>query len=66
MGIYIEKFVDFRAKIYDSFNVRADATMDLIDALSSNTFAKSPVQLSLNPQFKRQHSSIHDAVDNFF
>lgn len=40
--------------------------MDLIDALASNTSAKSPVELSLNPLFLRQYGSLHDAVDNFF
>lgn len=39
--------------------------MDLIDAISSNTSAKSPVELSLNTHFRRQYGSLHDAVDNF-
>ena len=66
MSISIEKFPDFRADIYDSFPFRADATMNLIDAMSANTSATSPVQLSLSPLFPRQYSSLHDAVDNFF
>ena len=66
MSILIEFFPDFRAQIYDSFPYRADATMNLIDAMSSNTSATSPVQLTLNPVFPRQYSSLHDAVDNFF
>ena len=40
--------------------------MDLVDALSSNTTATSPVELSLNPLFRRKHHSVFDAVENFF
>ncbi len=39
--------------------------MDLIDAIATNTSAKSPVELSTNPVFHRQYGSLHDAVDNF-
>jgi hypothetical protein len=46
MSIVIEIFPDFRAHIYDSFPYRADAIMNLIDAISANTSASSPVQLS--------------------
>ncbi len=66
MSISVKNFPDFRAKIYDSFPYRADATMNLIDAMSANTSATSPVQLTLSPLFPRQYSSLHDAVDNFF
>jgi hypothetical protein len=40
--------------------------MDLLDAMCSNTFARSPVELSLVPAFRRGWSSIYDAVDAFF
>jgi hypothetical protein len=40
--------------------------MDLVDALSGNTTAKSPVELSLNPAFRRKHHSVFDAIENFF
>ncbi len=40
--------------------------MDLVDALSSNTSAASPVELSLSPTFHREHPSIFDAIENFF
>ncbi len=66
MSILIETFPYFRAHIYDSFQYRADAIMNLIDAISANTSATSPVQLTLSPVFPRQYSSLHDAVDNFF
>ncbi len=60
------KFVKFRNELYDSLDKRADATMDLIDALSGNQSAASPVQLSLSSLFRRQYASLHDAVDNFY
>jgi len=60
------KFVEFRNKLYESLDKRADATMDLIDSLSGNQSAASPVQLSLNSLFRRQYASLHDAVDNFY
>ena len=66
MSISVKNFPDFRAKIYDSFPYRADATMNLIDAMSANTSATSPVQLTLSPLFPRQCRGLHDAVDNFF
>jgi len=39
--------------------------LDLIDALASNTFARSVVELSLSPFFRRQYSSVFDTIDNF-
>ena len=58
-------FVKFRNELYDSPDKRADAAMDLTDALSGNQSAASPVQLSLSTLFRRQYASLHDAVDNF-
>jgi hypothetical protein len=56
----------FRTELYESMPYRADALLDLIDALSSNSTARSAIELSLNPLFRRQHSSLPDAIDNFF
>jgi hypothetical protein len=36
--------------------------MDLVDALSSNTTAKTVVELSLNPHFRRHYTAINKAV----
>ena len=47
------KFVEFRNDLYDSLDKRADAAMDLIDALSGNQSAASPVQLNLSTLFRR-------------
>jgi hypothetical protein len=40
--------------------------MDLLDALASNTAARSVVELSLSPAFRRGHASVFDAIDAFF
>ncbi len=66
MDEHITSFVNFRKNLYDSFTKRADATMDLIDALSGNIQPASGVQVSLSPLFRREYASLHDAVDNFF
>jgi hypothetical protein len=62
----ITQLTQYRQQVYQSFSSRADALMDLVDALSSNTTARSVVELSLNPLFQREYSSVHDAIDNFF
>lgn len=43
-----------------------DAIVELIDSLSSNQHATSPVMLSLNPLFTRQFSSIARAIESFY
>jgi hypothetical protein len=61
----IQHVVEFRENLHRTFAFRSDATMDLIDAITGNTSAKSSVELSLSSLFPRQYSSLHDAVDNF-
>ena len=53
----------YRQQLYESFEHRVDARMDLIDALLSNATAQSVVALSLSPFFRRQYSSITDAIN---
>jgi hypothetical protein len=60
------KLEQFRLDLYDLLAYRPDALLDLIDALASNTFARSVVELSLSVLFRRGHSSLPDAIDNFF
>lgn len=56
----------FREKMYLFFSARQDATMELIDALSSNTNATSVVELSLNPLHRRNYCSITRVIDEFY
>jgi len=63
---HINKLRQFRRALYAVLPHRPDALLDLLDALASNTQARSPVELSLNAVFRRQYGSIYDAVDSFF
>lgn len=56
----------FRDDMYAWFPHRADALMDLVDALSSSPGARSVVELSENPLFRRQYGSVHDGIEHLF
>ncbi len=60
-----EAFSQFRQELQKHPNSRADATMELLDALSGNTEAKTPVELSLKPLFRRHYSTLYGAVEGF-
>jgi len=62
----ITKLEQFRLDLYKNLPYRQDTLFDLLDALSSNTTARSVVELSLSPFFRRSYSSITDGIDNFF
>jgi len=59
------ELLQFRDELRTSLKQRPDAIVALVDALSSNTSAKSVVELSLNPCFGHQFTSVYDAIDNF-
>lgn len=61
----IEELRQFREAIYNSFEYRADAILDLLDAMCSNNAARSVVELSLNPLFRRNYSSVEKSIDLF-
>jgi len=50
----------FRREVYQSFEQRADAGMDLVDALTSAPTVRSPVELSESSLFRRRFSSVYD------
>lgn len=58
-----DKLRAFRESVYDCVHYAKDAFMDLVDALSSYD-AKSVVELSLSPHFKRRHHSIPRALND--
>ena len=60
-----EQLNQFRQQLYSSLAHRGDTIMDLLDALSSNTTAKSAVELSLNPLFRRNYGSVYDGIQQF-
>lgn len=57
---------EFRNKVFNLFHRRADATMELVDAIAENGAVRSSMAVSLSNVFRRQYPSITDAVDNFF
>lgn len=58
-----QKLIEFRNKLYELFPKRSDAIMNLLDALCSYAYqCNSVVSLSEAAAFKRQYSSITDAV----
>jgi len=66
MQVAREQLKQFRQQLYSSLAYRGDTIMDLLDALSSNTTAKSAVELSLNPLFRRGYGSVYDGIQHFF
>jgi len=56
----------FRAELYDLLRARPDAVLDLLDALCGSPWARSVVELSLSPLFRRAWGSLPDAIDAFF
>lgn len=54
----------FRDAVYQRMSKRADATFDLIDALTVAGHVESPVALSAEVPFRRQFSSVYDALEN--
>jgi hypothetical protein len=62
----ISQLQRFREELYQLLKARPDALLDLLDALSGSPDARSVVELSLSPLFRREYSSITDAIDQFF
>lgn len=60
---YVTQFVQFRQRLYQNFRKRADSAMDLLDALCSTPDARSVVELSLSPHFRRSHTALYTAID---
>ncbi len=56
----------YRQALYTSFDRTADASMELLDALASQTNARSVTELSLEPPFRREYSSVYSAIGDFF
>src|SRR6266545_1891054 len=54
--------VQFRHRLYQNFTNRADTLMELVDALCSNGSARSVVEYSLTPCFRRTYSTLYKAL----
>ncbi len=53
----------FREGVYQSFSQRADASLELIDGLTSALSVESPVGVSESPLFRRSFSSIYNVLN---
>jgi hypothetical protein len=62
----ISQLKQFRQELYEAFDHRADALMELLDALSSTPQAQSVAELSLSPFFTRGYGSVYDAIAHLF
>lgn len=56
----------FREQVYQGCDYYADTLLDLLDTLSSQTGARSVAELSLEPVFRREYSSLYKAIDGVF
>ena len=57
-----QQLTQFREEVYQNFNKRSDTLMDLVDAISSNTQARSVVELCLEDSFRRDYTSLFKAI----
>lgn len=55
---------DFRRTLYGCFRQAGDALMNIVDALLTETPARSLVELSLSPFFTRQWPSLYEAFQD--
>jgi hypothetical protein len=61
---HLRPLIAFRAAFYGLLWRRADALFELTDAvLCAQGPVRSPVELSMEPEFRRGHGSVYDALD---
>ena len=53
----------FRRSVYQKFHQRADAPLDLVDAVTTAGRVASPVALSEEPLFRRKFSMVYDVLE---
>ena len=54
----------FRQKVHQKFRKRADAALDLVDAVTTAGVVASPVALSEEPSFRRKFSMVYDVLEH--
>lgn len=59
-----DTLADFRRTLYACFQKAGDALMNLVDALLTETPARSLVELSLSPCFERRWPSLYEALQD--
>jgi hypothetical protein len=61
-GMNTNPLQQFRDTVYQALPKRADATMDLLDALTATGHVESPVATSESVLFRREFSSVYDVL----
>ena len=61
--LYTTNLQQFRTSLYQNFNNRADTLMELLDAVCSTPNARSVVEYSLAPGYRRSYSTLFKAID---
>jgi hypothetical protein len=59
---HTEQLTQFRHRLYHTFHNRADTLMELVDAMCSTPTARSVVEYSLTPCFRRTYTALYKAV----
>jgi hypothetical protein len=54
----------FRQKVYQKFRQRADAALDLVDAVTTAGVVASPVAMSEEPPFRRKFSMVYAVLED--
>ncbi|MCX6027709.1 MAG: hypothetical protein NT169_00170, partial [Chloroflexi bacterium] len=54
----------FRQRVYQKFRKRADAALDLVDAVTTAGVVASPVARSEEPPFRRKVSMVYDVLED--
>lgn len=62
----LAQFQQFRQDIYANFPLNRDSLMDLLDAMTGNITAQTPVELCEHPSFRRGYSALYKAIKQFF
>jgi len=60
---YTHELKQFRQRLYQNFDNRADTLMELVDAICSHPDARSVVEYSLTPCYRRSYSTIFQAIN---
>lgn len=61
--LYTNSLEQFRTSLYQNFTNQADTLMELVDAMCSKPEARTVVEYSLSPYFRRSYSMLYKAIE---
>lgn len=62
--MYCDRLSGFRCAVYACFQRAADALMNVVDALLTQTTARSLAELSLSPWCERRWPSVYEGLQD--